>query len=110
MTPLSKWIRDCAEKLARRYYEGPTPPRRIFELVDVFAESFPNATRREWRDFAVRIAGEFYRSGYIRGYEWYMRDADSSTDAPDVLITAHDPDGAWLDREIVLSNPDNVPK
>jgi hypothetical protein len=68
-----KRLRDLAEKLADRYYEGPEPPSRIAAVVVEFARANPNATVEAWAEFATRMACGMYQSGWTRGFEWQSR-------------------------------------
>jgi len=67
-------LRDLAEKLAERYYEGPQAPSRIAAQVVAFAAGNPSATVEAWAEFATRLACIMYESGWTRGNEWRERD------------------------------------
>ena len=56
MTPMMKWLRDTKEKWFGSFYEGQEPPKRLAEMVIVFAEQYPHATKREWMAFAASHA------------------------------------------------------
>lgn len=64
-----KWLRQSAEKVARRLYEGPSPPVRLFDEVEVFEKLHPGASAEQWRAFVSGAIGNAYRDGYQRGYE-----------------------------------------
>lgn len=76
MTRLGRILRNAAERLLRRYYEGPHPPQRLAEQVAEWAWMHPKATRAEWASFAIRFAHGAYRDGFVRGFEWAERDLD----------------------------------
>ena len=82
-----RWLVRVAERLARRYYEGPDPPRRIAQAVDSFVVLHPKASRWEWTEFARLQCEESYRSGYVRGVERSVRDRDYSVE-PHLLEAA----------------------
>jgi hypothetical protein len=72
MNPLAsfkKWFRQSAEKVARRLYEGPDPPPRLFDEVEVFERLHPGASPEDWRFFVTTAIANAYRDGYQRGYE-----------------------------------------
>jgi hypothetical protein len=76
VTKLDRWIRNAAERLLERFYEGPRPPMRLAEEVAAFGAANPSATREEWARFATRLAHGAYRDGFTRGFEWAERDLD----------------------------------
>jgi len=81
--------------------EGPEPPARLREMVLLFAEAHPRATRREWADFAARHAGECYRTGYARGFEASVRDDDQKpwlADMPERVADQVDP--GWRENRL----------
>ena len=96
MSAFRRWLVKAAEKFAERYHEGPEPPERLKEMVIVFANLHPRATREEWAAFASNHAAEAYRSGYARGREWAEREEyrDPEID-PEVIADAHDPNWRW---------------
>lgn len=65
----TRWLRVSAEKVARRFYEGPEPPERLFDELELFEKLHPNATADEWRIVARGLVSNAYRDGYIRGFE-----------------------------------------
>lgn len=69
MTRLGRWWRQRLERHLRRYYEGPEPPRRLVDHAFLFANECPKATRGDWIAFAIHLANEAYKSGWVRGYE-----------------------------------------
>lgn len=100
MTRFLRALGALAERLLGTYYQGPEPPAdRHRELVLLFAEAHPRATRREWMDLAAAMAGEAWRSGYAQGYEHTEREPGElrrlvrrSEEAADAL------DPAWRER------------
>jgi len=92
-----KWLRKAAEKYLERYKEGPEPPERLREMVVAFANTHPNATRMRWVEFAAEHAGEAYRSGYTRGYEYVERVPElwRPDIPPEDLADMIDPDWKW---------------
>lgn len=74
---LSKRLRNAflhlVERVANRMYEGPAPPKRLKERVQLFQLFHPNATPAQWAQFAERIANNCYREGFVRGFEWEQR-------------------------------------
>jgi hypothetical protein len=72
MGKIRKWLRRQYDKLRGRFYEGPDPPPRLGQAAAAFASSGKHTTE-EWIDFAAHLAGESYRSGYLRGVEWRER-------------------------------------
>lgn len=77
MTPFARWLRRQWERLVGRYHEGPEAPDRLREMVLLFANAHPIATRQEWVDFAAGHAAQAYQSGYVRGWERSERDPDA---------------------------------
>lgn len=116
MTPFLKLLRNANERLFGKYYEGPDPPERLAEMVIVFANEHPRATRGDWIEFACKHAGEAYRSAYVRGVEWTERDTARFPDIPpDVIVDAIDPDWRWRKGVTVEGNlmevvPDEWPE
>jgi hypothetical protein len=85
--PFQRWLARTAEKMARRYYEGPEPPARLARSVDDFAALYPRAARGAWIALAKQLAEDAYREGYTRGIENYERDLDAREPfSPDELI------------------------
>lgn len=82
---LKSWLRRRAELYLGRYREGPEPPPRLGDVVLLFAEQVPDATRREWIAFAIRHGDEGYRQGYVRGREHADRDPQPEVD-PDAIM------------------------
>lgn len=107
MTPFGKFIRKVFEKTSARYYEGPEPPKRIEEHVFEFEKFYPNATREEWRAFATRHASNWYREGYMRGFEHAERHPDPylSKLPPEFYADQQDPNWRWkpVDLETLRS-------
>lgn len=74
MTPFVRLLGRTLERLLGTWQEGPEPPGRLDEVVLLFANARPDATRREWAHFAAGHAAEAYRQGYVRGFERGERD------------------------------------
>lgn len=86
MTPAKKWLQKVLEKAASKFYEGPEPPKRIWEQVRLFKMATRPDDIDAWEDFAVEFAQACYRDGWQRGFEWAERDLDARPkDDPDVL-------------------------
>lgn len=92
MPALQRFLSRVAEKLAGRYYEGPSTPPRVHDEVRVFAALHPNATAEEWATFARRHADIAYRDGFTRGLEWAERLWPGPAEDPEVIAEreAHD--------------------
>ena len=105
MVPVARFLRNTLEKLLKRFYEGPHPPRRIAEEVRLFRAMFPLATADEWEAFAQGLAENAYRSGFTRGEERAERDPQELV--PDALALeaqTHDwslADGHPLMRDVI---------
>lgn len=94
MTPLMKWLRKQRDKWLGTWEEGPEPPERLRLMVVDFANRHLGASRKQWVDFATGLAGESYRSGYLRGFDYTERTHDWRPDVPpEVLADWVDP--AW---------------
>ena len=85
MTPFARFLSRLAEKVADRYYEGPDAPQRLAEEVRLFRAIYPEASPDEWAEFAIRLAGNAYRSGYVRGVEYVERDPNPPEPDQDLL-------------------------
>lgn len=70
-------LRTIAERILGRLYEGPDPPPRLRESVLLFRVMQPAANADDWESFAIANSEEAYRSGFVRGLEWYIRELDS---------------------------------
>lgn len=111
MTPFARAFRNLAQRLRKRFYEGPSPPQRLSDIVVAFANAHPEATRQDWAEFAAAHAAECYRSGYQRGYEWTERDLarrDPMVD-PEHMMDELGHGWDWLDEPVDLYDPDGVP-
>jgi hypothetical protein len=109
VTRLARFVRNILEMLLARFYEGPEPPKRLAEMVLVFANMHPRATRAEWTAFAQAHANETYRTGYVRGLEFAERDLDRRPkDDPERLMAAMGYGDGWLDEPVDLSAPTDV--
>jgi hypothetical protein len=73
----------------------------------LFAQENLHATRAEWAAFCMRHAEECYRTGWVRGYEWYNRDGYQHEPAvdPELLVTMQYGDG-WRDMPMLLIDAD----
>ncbi len=103
MTPFGNWLRRQWERWVGKWYEGPTPPQRLREMVVLFANMYPHATRQEWVEFAAGHAGEAYTSGYVRGWERSERDPEAMpwrVTNPEMIADEMDP--GWRDGPSVL--------
>ncbi len=113
MTRLGRWVRRALERLAGVWYEGAQPPDRFGEMVVYFANTNPRATREQWVQFATELAGETFRSGYLRGFERGERDVEAQPwrqADPDALADELDPDWRWS-PDITLYGPaDLIPE
>jgi hypothetical protein len=69
VTPVAKFLKNTKEKLLGTWEEGPEPPDRFRQLVEIFAKANPRATVGEWVEFAARHAASAYQQGYVRGFE-----------------------------------------
>jgi hypothetical protein len=108
MTPLLGALKTLWERAVGRWDEGPEPPRRLREMVLMFANDNPRATRREWVDFAAHLAGEAYRTGFVRGWEMDVRTADKPWhgEPPEAMADAMEPE--WRASPAVLMPDDLV--
>lgn len=75
------WLRKNAEKVARRFYEGPAAPERLLDEVEIFEKLHPEATPEQWRTFVTGALRNAYQDGYMRGYEHRERLAPSDPQA-----------------------------
>lgn len=115
MNPVFRWLRNGVHRIKRTFYEGPNPPERLSKIVEAFAAEHPNATVREWIEFASAHGNECYTSGYIRGVEWQHRDLDQKEKLK--LIRELDPRHDWIWKpattaEVVMERvvpPDYLP-
>lgn len=85
---IAKKIRETAEKLFGKYREGHVAPDRIRIAVQMFAVSHPQATIKDWIDFAARHAEISYEDGYTRGYERSERDPDYKSPTDEEIAQA----------------------
>jgi hypothetical protein len=113
LTPFARWWRKIRDALQARYYEGPQPPRRLNEIVLVFANEHPTATRLEWITFAIEHARESYRTGWIRGMEYTERSPEEQEAIrnadPDAVADGLDPDWRWQPAVNLQYDPHAVP-
>lgn len=92
----SFWLRRKLAKLRDRwkgqFYEGPEPPPRLFEEVQLFKLCHPDPTPEQWEHFVVTFALNCYRDGFIRGHQWLERGWEGPLMDPDRIaeLTAHD--------------------
>lgn len=111
MTPLQRWIRGKLEKWAGNFYEGPQPPDRLDAIVLAFVDTYPNATRRQWIDFAREHAREAYRAGYMRGFEYTERDPEGWRPdlPPELLADMIDPSWRWTPMDSGIEQVEDAP-
>jgi len=64
-----KFVKNAWERHIGTFAEGPNPPPRLTNMVEIFARANPKATVAEWIEFASRHAGSAYQDGYVRGFE-----------------------------------------
>lgn len=95
---LFKWLRHSlrrlVDKVAKRFYEGPEPPRRLAQAATAFAFFNEHSTTQEWIDFTTQLAEDAYREGYVRGLEHVERQD------PDPFAELEDErrhDWSWVD-------------
>ena len=103
MTPFGNWVKRQWERWVGVWYEGPEPPQRLGEMVVLFANMHPHATRAEWVAFASGHAGQAYMSGYVRGWERSERDPDVMpwrVSSPNTIADEMDP--GWREGPSVL--------
>lgn len=106
MTPVVRCIRNFFEKSFGKFYEGPECPERFSEVVVVFANENPYASRAEWMRFATEHAAVAYKSGYTRGFEWAERDDEDPVVSPEELADSLDPDWRWSPDITLMGDPD----
>lgn len=93
---VKRWIRVMLEKLLGYFYEGEAPPARLREIVTVWANEHPSATRAEWLAMVEEWGDEVYRTAYLRGVEYVERDPSFWDDIdPDSIADMIDPDWRW---------------
>jgi hypothetical protein len=109
LTPFARLLKRLAERLLGTFDEGPEPPARLREMVLMFANDNPQATRLEWVEFAAHLAGEAHRSGFVRGWEMDVRTAEKPWhgEPPELMADLLDPGWPWAPA--VLLSPDDVP-
>jgi hypothetical protein len=103
MTTFLRWLKRTREKWLGTFYGGPEPPERLRRIALLFANDSPAATRAEWLEAMVHLAGEAYRSGYMQGWERNERDAASvpwRQQPPDEVADALTP--GWRNGPSVL--------
>jgi len=66
-------VARAIDRVAARFYEGPTPPARLAEQARLFLLSRPDATSLDWELFASELAASAYRDGFTRGVEALLR-------------------------------------
>lgn len=82
---LTQWVDGLAERWLDKRYEGPEPPRRLTDEVRMFRVVHPTATPRDWAEFAAKHGRNCYRDGYVRGYEYKIREDDPDTSEAELL-------------------------
>lgn len=83
LTPIARWLRRLWQRAFGTFYEGPSAPPRLRQMVRIFEEQHPFATRADYLDFAAKHAEEAYRTGYVRGLEWSERDVERAPEPVD---------------------------
>jgi hypothetical protein len=73
---VQRWVRGWAERMLRRSYEGPEPPKRLEQEYRLFLLQHPLASPDEVHEHAIRFAEESYRAGWTRGYEAAQREEE----------------------------------
>jgi hypothetical protein len=68
---------------------GPEAPEEVRDITVHFANMNPDATRREWVEFAAGQAAEAYRVGWLRGYEYQEADWKKPGQTPDDWTVAY---------------------
>lgn len=86
MTRFGRMLRNLLERFLGRYYEGPQPPRRLVEEVQLFRIYHPGAGPEEWAQFALAFAANAYRDGFVRGYDWQERGWEGPVADPEQLL------------------------
>lgn len=99
MTRGARMFRSLVDRLLRRFYEGPKPPRRYFEEVRIFRHYKPLATAAEWERFVMGLTSRAYQEGWIRGYEWAERSWEGPGVDPDRLAEAAAHDWSLADQD-----------
>lgn len=108
MTPLLRFLRNGAEKLFGRFYEGPEPPEWLAKMVSQFERTYPKATKRQWRELAIGMAAAGYKAGYVQGYERSERDPNEQAlpeTPPELTADVMDPN--WRQAPIFDPELDN---
>lgn len=93
MKSVRQVVRGMLERALGHLADGPEPPPRLRETVLMFRVTYPAATASDWENFAIVHATDAYRSGFLRGLDWSMRELDEmDPDAPERLadLAAHD--------------------
>ncbi len=74
------------ERLLGRFKEGPPVPPRYAQSAQLFGVYNRGASAYEWRAFAVTLAQNAYRDGFMRGYQWRERGSKLGTVDPLEMI------------------------
>ncbi len=107
MTPLKRAVRNSRRRARGSFYWGPSMPDRFLLLIAEFARRHPRATRAGWAEMAAHLAGQAYRSGYVRGYEWAERDLERRDPAEDPEAAADREGHGWEWRDGSFGPPDH---
>lgn len=110
MTPVARFLKRWCERLFGTWEEGYAPPDRYREMAIMFANDHPNATRRQWLDFAEHLANEAHKAGFTRGWEMDLRTAEKPWhgEPPEDAAAMLDPGWHW--SPAVLLEPDDTPR
>lgn len=95
-----RWLVRIAERIARRYYEGPEPPLRLRVAVRDFVDLNPKVGTRMWAEFAAEHGDACYRAGYVRGLERRARDLTLQASGQPPMLEDADPmidRAGWVD-------------
>lgn len=115
----SNWLKHFmlkwGEKFAGTFYEGPEPPKRLKEKVQLFRLYYPHATPAEWAEFSLKLAKNSYQEGFVRGHQWVEREWEGPEIDPEVLAEVEGEDwslaeqspswGRMLERGFDPNNP-----
>lgn len=70
---LLKVFRRLVDRIFRRYYEGPPPPRRLSEELRIWVALNPGLPNAVLVGYCQLLIDSAYRDGFIRGLEWRER-------------------------------------
>lgn len=92
-----RWLRNWAEKLSNSFYEDINPPPIFAYSAEVYGRK--ERTQEEWQAFAVSVAEQAYRTGYVRGVEYTERSDWWRSDIPPEAA-AEMQDKSWMERPV----------